>query len=132
MAHALELGSSLGREATFLVGTDSPDLPLPYLLEGRDLLQTHQIVLGPAWDGGFYLVGVRKGTPPDFLSGEVHWGESQVLTEVCGNIEEKGLSLAFLKPWYDVDSSEDLDFLRLRLRYSPREDEILAGLAGSL
>jgi uncharacterized protein len=91
-----------------IIGSDSPDLPLPFLKRAFQLLKHREVVLGPAFDGGYYLVGLRRNAPAIFR--DIHWGSSTVLEETLERIAREGLTLSLLPPWYDVDDPASLRF----------------------
>lgn len=93
-----------------IIGSDSPDLPLMYLKRAFQRLKHRDVVLGPAMDGGYYLIGLRARAPKLFE--KIAWGESTVFAQTTGVIAREGLSLSLLPPWYDVDDSRSLDLLR--------------------
>ena len=92
-----------------LVGTDSPTMPRNFIDESFRLLKSHDCVLGPATDGGYYLIGLRRSRP-ELFAGMV-FSQPTVLHQTCERIEALGLSLALLPPWYDIDTMADLDCL---------------------
>jgi rSAM/selenodomain-associated transferase 1 len=98
-----------GARRVVLVGTDSPTMPLEFIQEAFESLVAADIVLGPAADGGYYLVGGTPKMPRIFDSGQ--WGQSTVLADTVARIPPK-VSLALLPPWYDVDSAEDWNMVR--------------------
>jgi rSAM/selenodomain-associated transferase 1 len=107
-----------------IVGSDSPDLPLVYLKRAFRSLKHRDVVIGPAIDGGYYLIGLRAPAPAIFR--DVHWGTANVLDETLDAIERERLSLALLPPWYDVDDAASLRFLAdvNRARRIARQDPL--------
>ncbi len=101
-AHAF----SRGARQVVLMGSDSPTMPLEYLHEAYRRLETHRVVLGPACDGGYYLVGASTGTLPIFDG--VDWGTSAVWNQTIERIKQSQLTFSCLNPWYDVDDYSDL------------------------
>jgi rSAM/selenodomain-associated transferase 1 len=95
---------------TVLVGTDSPTLPTELVVQAFDALRDHEVVLGPATDGGYYLLGVREAAPRLFQ--DISWSTSVVFAQTVERCRELGLRQALLPPWYDVDEPDDLNFLR--------------------
>ncbi len=91
-----------------IIGSDSPDLPLPYLKRAFQSLKHRDVVLGPAFDGGYYLVGLRAPAPRLFDG--IHWGSSTVFDETIDAIDRERMTLAVLPPWYDVDDASSLRF----------------------
>ncbi len=99
-----------GFRRVVLVGSDCPALSAPVLERAFDALRDHDLVLGPATDGGYYLVGLC-GTAP-FLFSEMAWGESSVLLRTLNRAAAVGLRVALLETLSDVDRPEDLAHFR--------------------
>src|SRR5437016_2253114 len=89
-----------GAEAVVLVGTDSPTVPLAYIDQAFHELAHAEVVLGPALDGGYYLIGCARRLPPLFEG--IPWGSSSVLGATVARLALTDLRLALLPPWYDV------------------------------
>lgn len=100
-----------GVERVVLVGSDSPSLPAAYIDEGLALLRGKEVVLGPSTDGGYYLVGRRKGESRIFQ--DVAWSTEMVLEQTLAHLGTQTLGL--LPPWYDVDTPADAGFLKVHL-----------------
>jgi rSAM/selenodomain-associated transferase 1 len=100
-----------GYRQVVVVDSDSPTLPEAYLNRAfRELDDPSvDVVLGPADDGGYYLVGLKVPCPALFL--DVSMSTATVIEETLERAREQGLQVAFLAPWYDVDTCEDLDRL---------------------
>jgi rSAM/selenodomain-associated transferase 1 len=94
-----------GAESILIVGTDSPTLPLGFLEQAFYALEQADIVLGPATDGGYYLVGCTRRIPPIF--DDIAWSSAKVLAETVARLVEPSWRLALLPPWYDVDTLDD-------------------------
>lgn len=107
MRAAMQEGFRRGHDAVALIGSDLPHLPGERIegafrsLEGGD----DRVVLGPAEDGGYYLIGARK-VPPVFT--EMTWGVSDVLARTRERLRDGGLQEVLLETSYDVDREEDL------------------------
>ncbi|TWT92501.1 TIGR04282 family arsenosugar biosynthesis glycosyltransferase [Neorhodopirellula pilleata] len=105
-------GTGQRREAAaVLIGSDCPLLSHGDLEGTWDLLGDHDIVLGPAFDGGYYLIGIAGDRRPEELAtvfDDVAWSTETVLNQTIDAIESLGWSLAMLTPKRDVDSAEDL------------------------
>ena len=93
-----------------IVGSDSPDLPLVHVKRAFRLLKHRDVVLGPAVDGGYYLVGLRAAAPGLFRG--VPWGSAGVFAATVRAVADAGLSLALTPAWYDVDDAASLALLR--------------------
>ncbi|MGA8402891.1 MAG: DUF2064 domain-containing protein, partial [Stellaceae bacterium] len=89
-----------------LVGSDIPGLTAAYIAEAFALLGRHDVVFGPASDGGFWLVGCRH-RPPEFGTGfgMVRWSSPHALADVLANLP-KLPSVGFAATLEDVDDGE--------------------------
>jgi rSAM/selenodomain-associated transferase 1 len=99
---------------TVLVGADSPTLPVAFVLKAFGALKSADVVLGPATDGGVYLIGCRGSLPPMF--DEIAWSTPGVLRAMVERLGRSSLGLALLETWYDIDTVEDLRMLAAHLR----------------
>ncbi len=88
------------------VGSDSPGLPLSALEEAREALSRHDAVLGPAEDGGFYVIGFRR-VEAGLLRG-LPWSAPTTFAETRARLLERGLTVATIRRWFDVDDVEGL------------------------
>jgi hypothetical protein len=102
-----------------LVGSDTPDLPPALVQEAFHSLEGHDAVLGPAFDGGYYLIGLTPTSLLPALFQGLAWGSALVLERTRQLVEEKGLSFHLLPPWGDIDEYEDLMSLLDRHRDLP-------------
>ena len=87
-------------------GADTPDLTVAIVLSAMDALMSHDIVLGPAEDGGYYLIGMAQARPE--LLTDMPWSTSQVFPETLRRCEALGLSVAILPVLSDCDTPDDL------------------------
>lgn len=115
MEHALAWGLSRAPRA-LVIGSDLPTLPATRLRDAIVALERADVVLGPAADGGFFLVGVRR----PFEFGAVRWSSPHALADAEANARARGHTIARVAPWYDVDTPEDLALLRQHLAWRPR------------
>jgi hypothetical protein len=99
-----------GAERVVVLGTDSPTVPLPYVEQAFAELEHADVVLGPAADGGYYLVGCARQVPPIFEG--IAWGTAEVLAQTIARLHDTRHRLALLPPWYDVDTLDDWRMLR--------------------
>jgi rSAM/selenodomain-associated transferase 1 len=104
-----------GHRAAVAIDSDTPTLPVSFLQQAVDLLTTSDVdlVLGPTQDGGYYLIGLRAMHRELFEA--MAWSTSTVLSETIQRASAKGLRVACLPPWYDIDTPEDLGRLRAEL-----------------
>jgi rSAM/selenodomain-associated transferase 1 len=99
-----------------LIGSDSPDLDTSIIDEAFEGLATNDLVVGPAIDGGYYLIGFNAGS---FLSKIFHgipWGTNQVFDSTADLITKSNLSMHTLPKWQDIDTYDDLKAFFLRAR----------------
>jgi rSAM/selenodomain-associated transferase 1 len=89
-----------------VVGADLPGIPPRLLDAARSALARHAAVLGPAADGGFYLLGLDF-CEPGLLAG-LPWSRSDTLALTEARLRERGRAVALVEPWFDVDVPEDL------------------------
>jgi len=92
-----------GSRRLVIIGSDSPSLPTDIVHEAFARLETADVVLGPATDGGYYLIGCTR--PPPIFAG-ITWSGPRVLAETIARLSADW-RLALLPPWYDVDTLDD-------------------------
>ncbi len=106
MSVAFEATFSKGYEHVALIGTDCPELDEFVIHEAFDVLNDADVCIGPARDGGYYLIALRAPAPGLFE--EVPWGSSEVLESTVRAADALGLSAEGLPLLWDVDRPEDL------------------------
>jgi len=115
MDHALAaLLAAPGRRGAVLIGSDAPTVGPDQLELAFARLEDHDLVFGPSWDGGYYLVGANA--PHGEVFEDIVWSTPEVLSETIKRVRDHELRAAFLPPWYDVDEARDMAFLRVHLR----------------
>ncbi len=97
------------------VNSDSPTLPAAHVSDAFDRLcdPSVDVVIGPADDGGYYLIGWKRRHPR--LVRGVVMSTPDVLSDTMDRAEQSGLRISLLPPWYDVDDPADLDRLEADL-----------------
>lgn len=103
-----------GYQRAILMGSDSPDLPQEYLKQAFSILKTHDVVLGPAIDGGYYLIGFQNKTFYPSIFKDISWGTHTVLQETLSKIKKTHYTIGFLPTWSDIDTLIDLKNLIIR------------------
>jgi rSAM/selenodomain-associated transferase 1 len=102
--HLLE---SRGYAAAILVGTDAPLLTVEHLAEAAHLLRTREgTVLGPADDGGYYLIGMTS--PHDALFDGMRWGTDSVLLDTMAAADGLGAPACLIRGAFDIDTIDDI------------------------
>ena len=116
-----------------LVNSDSPDLPPEVLVEAVRRLAApgDRVVLGPAADGGYYLIGLKRAHPRLFE--DIDWSTERVFGQTLARAAEIGLEAAALRQWYDVDDAASLVQLWRETRdgAAPRTRALLRRLAAT-
>ncbi|MGH7188965.1 MAG: TIGR04282 family arsenosugar biosynthesis glycosyltransferase [Acetobacteraceae bacterium] len=104
-----------GYGAVSLVSADAPTLPATILAEAAHALARpgERMVLGPAADGGYYLIGLKA--PHRRLFQDIAWSSETVAAETVSRAREIGLEVVLLPTWYDVDDEATLGRLRQAL-----------------
>lgn len=126
-----------GYGAVCLINSDSPTLPTEILIEAARALSRpgDRMVLGPAEDGGYYLIGLKQAHARLFE--EIAWSTPAVLAQTVERAREIGLDPLLLPSWYDVDDVAGLLRLRAELfdkperRCAPHTTAFLGRLFGS-
>jgi rSAM/selenodomain-associated transferase 1 len=89
-----------------LIGIDCPDLNAKLMSEAFQALNHHDLVLGPARDGGYYLIGLNKLIPELFR--DINWSTEVVLQQTKNIAHKLDLAVAYLPTLSDIDRPEDL------------------------
>jgi uncharacterized protein len=101
-----------GHDCVLLVNGDSPTLPASFLVQAIETLREpgDRMVLGPASDGGYYLIGLK--CPHRQLFTQIAWGTETVARSTRERAAEIGLAMELLPEWYDIDDIETLGWLK--------------------
>ena len=96
-----------------LIGSDCPELTSVNINQAFELLDTNDVVLGPALDGGYYLIGMKKNHPAIWL--EIDWSTDRVYQQTIDKINKFNLSYSVLPVLQDIDTQDDWsDYLSRR------------------
>lgn len=103
-----DLGARMARVPApcLILGADSPHLPVSFLRDALAAIPNHDVVLGPADDGGYFLLGLRAPQPALFEG--IAWSTEAVLAQTLAKADALGLSVQQTPPWYDLDTPDDL------------------------
>ena len=96
------------RGVVIAIGSDSPTLPPSRIREAIRALERHDVVLGPAEDGGYYLIGTRRPADSSNLFREIPWSTTDVTRVTLERALALGLSVKLLPSWYDIDDPTSL------------------------
>ncbi|MXO48707.1 DUF2064 domain-containing protein [Erythrobacter vulgaris] len=102
------LGEKMARvkAPALLIGSDCPGVTAPLLQAAAGALDDRRVVLGPANDGGYYLIGFSEPVP--FLFEDMEWSTPRVLPETLARLATHGIGPAILPELADIDTPEDL------------------------
>jgi rSAM/selenodomain-associated transferase 1 len=95
-------------EKIVTIGVDDPTLPRELIAHAFALLESCEYVLGPASDGGYYLIGCRALAFDPSVFHDIDWGTSTVLSDTLARIATLGRTVALLPERYDIDTGADL------------------------
>jgi len=88
-----------------VIGSDCPSINLTDISDAHEALEKHDVVLGPAVDGGYWLIGLRVPCPALFDG--IRWSTDNILKETLARSEKARLSVYLLHELADVDTEED-------------------------
>jgi hypothetical protein len=111
MARAFEAAFQGSKGAAVIVGSDIPEISANIIQQAFEGLQKNDLVLGPALDGGYYLIGMKNTIPAEIYSrlfDNINWGTGKVLSQTLQTARESGLHFILLEPLGDVDRPVDL------------------------
>jgi rSAM/selenodomain-associated transferase 1 len=104
--HAVGIVFDEGFSSVTILGSDTPDLSSDLVLEAIKLLEKYDIVVGPNFDGGFYLLTQKKLEERIFQN--LAWSTSEVFTKVIQNTKQLKLKMKAIRSLYDIDNENDL------------------------
>lgn len=107
MKNAFSTNFDSGMEKVVLIGTDCPSIEGSHILQAFDALDQSDLVIGPALDGGYYLIGLKQRA--DFLFEGISWSTDLVLSQTLAFAAEQGLQTHLLPVLEDIDTLEDWD-----------------------
>ena len=96
-----------GENHCLMIGSDCPEMKESVILEAFDKINSSDLVLGPARDGGIYLIGM-KSLKPGLLS-NISWGSDKVFTQILNNAENLRISVNILPVLSDIDYATDFE-----------------------
>lgn len=110
----------LNFDKIILIGSDTPDITDQIISQGFAELDKHDIIIGPAQDGGFYLIGMKE--PHENLLNKRTYGHEQVLNELLNEIENRNLSVFKLPTLIDIDVKDDLKKAGIEIVFEDEDD----------
>lgn len=106
MKNAFQESFALGYQSVCIIGTDCWELTEAHLVKAFEQCKQHDVVIGPAADGGYYLLGMNKLYPELFENKK--WSTDSVFADTLHNIQDRKLSFCVLEELHDVDEEKDL------------------------
>lgn len=110
MEHAFMYAFEKGYEQAAIIGTDCPELSSEIINEAFTRLKEYDLIIGPARDGGYYLLAMRSLYKPLFKN--ISWSTHMVLDETLAIAKELKLSYSLLPVLNDIDDEKDLALLK--------------------
>ena len=121
LAWSMERPFVAGAARAILIGADSPEIAVADLAAALAALESCDVVLGPATDGGYYLVGMSRFIPELFQ--DMVWSTETVLQQTLDKARALGLTTALAATHADIDYVEDLQAFAARRQSTPPDDE---------
>ncbi len=107
MLQAFDRAFEAGGQRVVLIGTDCPEVDTTDIHAAWEALSQHDLVLGPAEDGGYWLIGMKQ-PQPELFNG-IHWSTGSVLAETTARAQQLRLRYQLLRTLSDVDTKADWD-----------------------
>ena len=115
MKNAFQCVFADGFSRAVIIGSDSPDLPADFLDSSFTALDSHDAVIGPAADGGYYLIGFSGESFLPEAFDRICWSTDSVFWQTIDTLKKHRRKVHLLPQWYDVDTFEDLKSLQRRI-----------------
>ena len=107
MSHAFsDILEGRSFDRAVIIGTDLADINVSIIKEALDCLDASDLVIGPAFDGGYYLLGLKELHKNLFQN--INWSTSSVLRQTIAHAKKKGINFSLLEEKRDIDTLEDL------------------------
>lgn len=106
MSNAFQTGFIANYKKVLVIGSDCPEISNAIIVDAFRLLDENEVVIGPAADGGYYLIGMKKTHPGLFTN--KNWSTDSVLAETIADLKKTGLTYKLLPVLSDVDEEDDL------------------------
>lgn len=120
MLNAFAFVFSQGAKKIILIGTDSPLIDKNVVIKAFKRLENAECVIGPSYDGGYYLLGLSRFCKDIFTN--IDWGTDRVRQQTVKALEDLSIKYSFGDVDFDIDRLEDLKLFRARLRHKKDKD----------
>ncbi|EPY2305597.1 TIGR04282 family arsenosugar biosynthesis glycosyltransferase [Clostridium sporogenes] len=124
MENAVDEVLRKGYEKVVLIGSDIPEIQIKDILMAFDILEYKDLCFGPTFDGGYYLVGMKKLNKIVFKE-DIKWGDKSVFYSTMNLLNKENLTVDFTEKYEDIDTKEDLENLIYRLNYKLHKYDII-------
>ncbi|KYK21056.1 hypothetical protein AYK21_00840 [Thermoplasmatales archaeon SG8-52-2] len=109
MKSCFESAFNQGFEKVIVIGSDSPDLPEKIFEKAFIILDENDSVIGPTYDGGYYLLGFKKNSYSPKVFEKINWSTKTVFKETINKLNIENLKTVILNYWRDIDTFDDLN-----------------------
>ena len=113
LANAFREGFRNGADRVVIIGSDAPEISREDIEAAWSALDDQDLVLGPAEDGGYWLIGLKSEQPALFDG--ISWSSSAVFKETMDRARAGGLKVHLLRKLHDIDTIEDLRRFQARI-----------------
>ncbi len=114
--NAFRYCSKKGYSEMVLIGSDSPSIPTDFIKKAFSDLRKNDFVIGPCFDQGLYLIGVKKDKISK-ISRNIQLDTGKDVTRILEKMNHLNIKLSMLPFWYDIDNIDDYQFLKSHLKY---------------
>jgi rSAM/selenodomain-associated transferase 1 len=126
LRHGFQALCGLGYQSIVVIGSDSPQIPAAWVQEAFAALRCDDVVIGPARDGGYYLLGLRTESGAPDLFTDIPMSAPDTCARTIERTKRLDLSVSYTPRSFDVDEAPDLRFLLEILRAAPSRDSDFA------
>lgn len=110
MSNDFQKGFNLGYEKICLIGSDIPELNKSLIEKAYSKLNISEAVIGPSFDGGYYLIGFHKKSFSTSLFYDIKWSTDSVYNQTLKNLKKNSISYANIRKLRDIDTFSDLNY----------------------
>jgi len=125
MLNAFKEGFEAGYKKIVLIGSDLPDINAIHITDAIEALSNTDTVFGPAEDGGYYLIGLKRLVPEIFINKS--WSQPNLLNETLQELHKLQVSVSTLEALNDIDTYDDLiasDFYKSNLKLQEKIQQL--------